>query len=88
MLDPDEVVAKDHLRRRDAELLGHPLDRAGLEDGQFARCDAEAEVREGAGGVVIIVVSSVVAGSNVVIVVACVLLGVRGWWEGLRGCCR
>lgn len=51
MLDAGEVVAEDHLRGCDAQLLGHVVDGAGLEDGQLARGDLEALLGDGGFGV-------------------------------------
>lgn len=48
--DGDEVVAKDHLRHGDAELLLEGIDGGGLGDGQLAGRDAEAVLRVGGCG--------------------------------------
>ena len=51
MFYPYHVVAEYHLRRRNAQLLGHVFYRTGLEDGQFARGDGEALLGDGRVGV-------------------------------------
>lgn len=42
MLDSNIVVTENHLRWRNAQVLGHFLDRVRLEDGQLLCRDAEA----------------------------------------------
>lgn len=48
--DGDEVVAKDHLRHGDAELLLEGIDGGGFGDGELAGRDAEAVLRVGGCG--------------------------------------
>lgn len=46
MLNGDVVITKDHLWGRNAQLLGHLVDRLGLEDRKLLRRDAEAAYRD------------------------------------------